>query len=65
MAIRRRDRHTCLQCKKRRSVFRYRGRVRADRTHTLCPRCYRAISDSHRLQARALAVEPLAAGAVA
>jgi hypothetical protein len=36
--------HRCLECSHRRSVFAFRGRVRADADHTLCPRCYR----SHR-----------------
>ena len=60
MTRHRRDRHTCLQCQKRRSVFHYRGRVRADRTHTLCPRCYRALTNSRRMRALAFTLEPLA-----
>jgi hypothetical protein len=36
--------HRCLGCARRRSVFAFRGRVRADADHNLCPRCYR----SHR-----------------
>jgi hypothetical protein len=47
--------HVCVSCRERRSLFRYRGAVRADRDHTLCFRCYRALRDSvrARLLARA------------
>ena len=38
------DKHRCLVCARHRSVFAFRGRVRADAHHNLCPRCYR----SHR-----------------
>jgi hypothetical protein len=38
------DKHRCLECARYRSVFVFRGRVRADADHNLCPRCYR----SHR-----------------
>ena len=40
--------HVCVSCRERRSLFRYRGAVRADRDHTLCFRCYRALRDSMR-----------------
>ena len=40
---------SCEQCKAR---FRYRGRVRADRDHTLCFECYRA--QHNRARARQL-----------
>ena len=40
--------HLCVCCRERRSLFRYRGAVRADRDHTLCFRCYRALRDSMR-----------------
>ena len=40
--------HLCVACRERRSLFRYRGGVRADRDHTLCFRCYRALRDSMR-----------------
>jgi hypothetical protein len=40
--------HICVACRERRSLFRYRGAVRADRDHTLCFRCYRALCDSMR-----------------
>ncbi len=46
------SRHLCLGCRSQRARFRYRGRVRADRDHTLCFRCYRAICD--RLRAEGL-----------
>jgi len=32
----------------RRSVFLYRGIVKADADHTLCLKCYRALRDSKR-----------------
>jgi hypothetical protein len=38
------DKHRCLGCARHRAVFTFRGRVRADADHNLCPRCYR----SHR-----------------
>lgn len=59
---RRRDRHTCLHCQKHRSVFHYRGRVRADRTHTLCPRCFRALVNSRRGRPRYFALMTLDVG---
>jgi len=34
--------HHCLGCARYRSVFVFRGRVRADADHNLCSRCYRA-----------------------
>jgi hypothetical protein len=34
--------YLCLGCARYRSVFAFRGRVRADAHHNLCPRCYRA-----------------------
>ena len=46
------SRHLCLGCHSQRARFRYRGRVRADRDHTLCFRCYRSACD--RLRARRL-----------
>lgn len=45
--------HLCIWCRKRRALFRYRGAVRADRHHTLCFRCYRALRN--RVRARFLA----------
>jgi hypothetical protein len=43
-----RTRHQCLGCGARRSLYRYRGVVRADANHTLCFRCYRGLRDSMR-----------------
>ena len=40
--------HTCLGCFVTRARFRFRGRVRADRDHHLCFRCYRAEVDRQR-----------------
>ena len=34
--------HRCQACARHGSVFAFRGRVRADADHNLCPRCYRA-----------------------
>lgn len=45
-------RHLCAGCKQQPARFQYRGRVRADRDHNLCFRCYRAEVD--RLRARRL-----------
>jgi hypothetical protein len=38
-------RHTCVACQRRRSLFRYRGVVKADADHTLCFQCYRTLRD--------------------
>jgi hypothetical protein len=46
------DSHRCRNCQAHRARFRYRGRVRADRDHTLCFRCFRA--EVNRLRARHL-----------
>lgn len=42
----------CQRCRDRKARFAYRGRVKADRDHTLCFECYRAERD--RLRQRAL-----------
>ena len=44
------DSHLCVMCGRRRAVFRYRGVVKADATHTLCFQCYRSLRDSMRAQ---------------
>jgi len=46
-------RHLCAGCREQPARFRYRGRVRADRDHNLCFRCYRA--EVNRSRARRLA----------
>ena len=43
-----RAQHVRINCRQRRSLFRYRGRVRADRSHTLCFQCYRALHNLGR-----------------
>ena len=43
-----RRRHTCVACRERRSLFLYRGRVKADADHRLCFRCFRALLDTMR-----------------
>jgi len=42
--------HVCLECQVHQARFTYRGQVRADRNHTLCPRCFRGARDSARAQ---------------
>jgi hypothetical protein len=46
----RRERKSCRSCRERRARYRYRGRVRADRHHTLCFECFRR--ERERLRAR-------------
>jgi hypothetical protein len=48
------DKHVCALCHKHRSVYQYRGRVQADRHHTLCFQCYRACCNQLRERARAI-----------
>ncbi len=38
----------CVECREQPARFKYRGRVRADRDHTLCFRCFRAERDRQR-----------------
>lgn len=45
-------RRVCIECLAQPALFQYRGRVRADRDHTLCFRCFRAAVE--RLRARRL-----------
>jgi hypothetical protein len=45
-------RHLCTDCGTRPARFQYRGVVRADRTHTLCFKCFRAAAN----RARALSI---------
>jgi hypothetical protein len=40
-----RTRHICRGCSQHRSVFSFRGQVRADLEHDFCPRCYRSMRD--------------------
>jgi hypothetical protein len=44
----RQTRRTCRSCQVRRAKFQRRGRVRADRDHNLCFRCFRAERDRQR-----------------
>ena len=39
----------CLACRRRRSLFSYRGVVKADRHHNLCFECYRAEVNRFRM----------------
>lgn len=41
-------RKLCQSCRDRKARFAYRGRVKADRDHTLCFECYRAQRDRRR-----------------
>ena len=43
-------RRRCQSCRRRKARFQYRGLVRADRDHTLCFECYRALRDQRRAQ---------------
>ena len=43
----------CQRCRDRKAKFKYRGRVSADRDHTLCFECYR--SERNHLRAEGLA----------
>jgi len=45
----RRATRLCLACRRRRSLFSYRGVVKADRHHNLCFECYRAEVNRFRL----------------
>ena len=51
-------RKACQSCRDRKARFQYRGRVRADRHHTLCFECFR--SERDRQRARRLARVPSA-----
>jgi hypothetical protein len=42
------DRRLCLECGERRPRFRHRGVVKCDPDHTLCFRCYRAVTQRAR-----------------
>ena len=39
------SRRLCLLCHRRTATFRYRGLVKADRSHTLCQQCFRSLAD--------------------
>ncbi|MEN3339933.1 MAG: hypothetical protein V7647_3609 [Acidobacteriota bacterium] len=45
----------CIECREQQARFKFRGRVRADRDHTLCFRCFRAEVDRQRAARQALA----------
>ena len=52
----RRFRTLCAACHERKARFRYRGKVRADRDHTLCFECFRA--EINRARARRVGERP-------
>jgi hypothetical protein len=39
------NRKLCAECGDRKALFKYRGRVRFDKHHTLCLQCYRSVID--------------------
>jgi hypothetical protein len=43
-------RRLCACCRERKARYQYRGRVRADRNHTLCFECYRAEKNRQRIR---------------
>ncbi len=43
-------RRNCESCRLRKARFQFRGLVRADRDHTLCFECYRAVRNRRRAQ---------------
>ena len=42
------NKKTCRQCGAHRACFEYDGRVRWDRQHDVCPRCFRALVNKAR-----------------
>ena len=52
-------RKLCNRCRERKARFRYRGRVKADRDHTLCFECFRAERDHRRAPMLAEVSRPL------
>jgi hypothetical protein len=52
-------RRLCQSCQDRKARFAYRGRVKADRDHTLCFECYRAERERRRACALAEIPRPL------
>lgn len=57
MKIIKSPRHLCLQCQKHRALFRYKGKVKRDKEHTLCFRCFQSLVDA--CHARAIAYRHL------
>jgi hypothetical protein len=45
----------CIRCQEHPAKFRFRGRVKRDKDHTLCPRCHRSLAD--RCHAQRVATE--------
>jgi hypothetical protein len=45
----------CIRCQEHPAKFRFRGQVKRDKDHTLCPRCYRSLAD--RCHAQRVATE--------
>ena len=52
-------RQACQSCRARKARFRFRGRVKSDRDHTLCFECYRSERDRRRARLLAGMMRPL------
>jgi hypothetical protein len=39
-------RRLCSECRERRALFRFRGRIKRDTDHSTCFKCFRSIRDS-------------------
>jgi hypothetical protein len=44
---RRIPKYVCSECGERRAIFIYNGKVRADKSHDLCIRCYNSAMNSN------------------
>ena len=52
-------RRSCQRCRERKARYQYRGRVKADRSHTLCFECYRAERERRRARLLAQVTRPI------
>ncbi len=52
------EKRLCLQCRKSRALFEFRGRIKRDKDHTLCFRCYAALCDATHARRVALGGTP-------
>jgi hypothetical protein len=48
--ILRKQRKTCLDCQQRQARFRYRGKIKWDKDHSLCFACFRTVRDQVQAQ---------------
>ena len=58
MSKQRHSRHLCVNCKSRKALYKFRGRVRARADHDMCLQCWRSVVDMQRM---ILAMDELAA----